>query len=108
MKISTTKSRYINLSPNLKGKNMVWDLETMERKNNQASYDYVERNRDVIDAVVGNVLSTVVEQIQIAVKTANLETASALQTIRAKVRKELEEEYMIEENLGVRENDQQK
>lgn len=70
---------------------MVWDLETMERNNENASYNYVDRNRDIIDAAVTHVLNTVMKQVDIALQTVNIETADALMRVRDQVRKELKE-----------------
>lgn len=83
---------------------MVWDLETMERNNREATYNYVERNKDIIDSAVTQVLSIVLNQITNTLKTVNLETADVIRTIREEVRKELQE-IVIEEKLGMKEND---
>ena len=88
----------------MKGTIMVWDLETMEQNNREATYNYVERNKDIIDSAVTQVLSIVLNQITNTLKTVNLETADVIRTIREEVRKELQE-IVIEEKLGMKEND---
>lgn len=70
---------------------MVWDLETMERNNREATYNYVERNKDIVDATVTHVLTIVMQQVDLALSTINAETEHILVKVREKLMEELKE-----------------
>ena len=82
---------------------MVWDLETMERNNREAAYNYVERNRDVIDSAVSQVLNVVLQQVHLALKTINIETEKSLKKIEENVEEKLQTTFV--ENLGMKDSD---